>query len=75
MWTDGRHPELEQLLARASGLVDAGLAADLDAHVEGCELCRLELNGKVTFRQLGDRLLQVGYRCQSAREITTRKNT
>lgn len=50
----GQHPELELLLRRAGGLLDAGTAAEIDAHLEACALCRLELRRLERFDELDD---------------------
>lgn len=46
------HPDLELLLTRASGLLEADRAAAVDAHVEECGLCRLELKRAARFEAL-----------------------
>ena len=46
------HPDLELLLSRASGVVDADVAAAVDAHVKECGLCRLELKRAARFDEL-----------------------
>ena len=48
----GNHPDLELLLSRASGVLDAEVAAAVDAHVEECGLCRLELKRADRFDEL-----------------------
>jgi hypothetical protein len=48
----GEHPELEILLSRASGVMAADEAVRLDAHLETCELCRLELKRAARFAAL-----------------------
>jgi len=46
------HPELEVLLARGDGLMDADVAQAIDTHLETCPLCRLELKQAARFADL-----------------------
>lgn len=46
------HPEPDLLLSRASGLLDADVAARIDAHVQQCDLCSLELKRAARFQEL-----------------------
>jgi hypothetical protein len=47
-----RHPDLELLLSRGSGLLDAETAAAVDAHIRECALCRLEMKRAARFDEL-----------------------
>lgn len=48
----GEHPDLAELLARAGGLLDAETAVRVDAHLETCAECRLEVRRLARFEAL-----------------------
>ncbi|MCP4571195.1 MAG: hypothetical protein GY838_02475 [bacterium] len=48
----GTHPDLDLLLNRAGGLLDADTAARVDAHLEVCAVCRLESKRLARFEAL-----------------------
>jgi hypothetical protein len=50
--TDAVHPDLELLLNRAGGLLDAETAARVDVHLENCAACRLEVKRLARFEAL-----------------------